>query len=112
MKKVTVSYGEYLDRYTILKVKESKGLDVAEELKEYDLTDFDMVEYWERLLTELHFMLWAIEDKKRKDSERYTDEYSDLSTLTCQFNDIRHKIKKEIDKFYGSEFTEQKSHEM
>ena len=112
MKKVTVSYGEYLDRYTILKVKESKGLDVAEELKEYDLTDFDMVEYWERLLTELHFMLWVIEDEKRTSCERYTSDYSDLSTLTCQLNDIRHKIKKEIDVFYGSEFTEKKSHKI
>jgi hypothetical protein len=112
MEKVWVSYGEYLDRYTILKVKEAKGLDVKKELEEYIFENYDMLEYWERLLTELHFMLWAIEDKKRKDSERYTDEYSDLSTLTCQLNDIRHKIKKEIDVFYGSEFTEQKSHEM
>jgi hypothetical protein len=112
MKKVTVSYGEYLDRYTILKVKESKGLDVAAELKEYDLTDFDMVGYWERLLTELHFMLWSIEDEKRTSCERYTSDYSDLSTLTCQLNDIRHKIKKEIDLFYNSEFTEQKSHKI
>jgi hypothetical protein len=112
MEKVTVSYGEYLDRYTILKVKESKGLDVAAELKEYIFENYDMVEYWERLLTELHFMLWDIEDKKRRDSERYTAEYSDLSTLTCQLNDIRHKVKKEIDVFYGSEFTEQKSHKI
>lgn len=112
MEKVTVSYGEYLDRYTILKVKESKGLDVAAELKEYIFENYDMVEYWERLLTELHFMLWDIEDKKRRDSERYTAEYSDLSTLTCQLNDIRHKVKKEIDLFYGSEFTEQKSHKI
>lgn len=112
MEKVWVSYGEYLDRYTILKVKEAKGLDVKKELEEYIFENYDMLEYWERLLTELHFILWAIEDKKRRDSERYTDEYSDLSTLTCQLNDIRHKIKKEIDVFYGSEFTEQKSHEM
>lgn len=112
MEKVWVSYGEYLDRYTILKVKQAKGLDVKRELEEYIFEDYDMLEYWERLLTELHFMLWAIEDKKRRDSERYTAEYSDLSTLTCQLNDIRHKIKKEIDVFYGSEFTEQKSHKI
>ncbi len=112
MKKVTVSYGEYLDRYTILKVKEVKGLDVDTELKEYDLTEFGMFNYWEKLLTELHLMLWSIEDKKRTDCERYTSDYSDLSTLTCQLNDIRHKVKKEIDLFYGSEFTEQKSHKI
>lgn len=112
MKKVTVSYGEYLDRYTILKVKEVKGLDVDIELKEYEFEDYNMLEYWEKLLTELHFMLWTIEDKKRTSSERYTHEYSDLSTLTCQLNDIRHKIKKEIDLFYGSEFTEQKNHKI
>ena len=112
MKKVTVSYGEYLDRYTILKVKEAKGLDVKTELKEYDLTEFSMVNYWEKLLTELHLMLWSIEDQKRTDSERYTSDYSDLSTLTCQLNDIRHKVKKELDLVYVSELREEKSHKI
>lgn len=112
MEKVTVSYGEYIDRYTILKVKEAKGLDVAAELEQYTFEDYDFLEHWERLLTELHFMLWSIEDQKRTSCERYTSDYSDLSTLTCQLNDIRHKIKKEIDVFYGSEFTEQKSHKI
>ncbi|MDB4350283.1 hypothetical protein OAA38_00590 [bacterium] len=112
MKNVTVSYGEYLDRYTILCVKKSKGLDVEIELNDYDLSDLKINEYFVNILNSIHSQLWEIEDKKRTDSERYTVEYSDLSTLTCQLNDLRHKVKREIDLFYGSEFTEQKSHEM
>lgn len=112
MKTVEVSYADYFDRYTILEVKKEKGLEVSTEISKYDMSEFDLSGYWVNILKSIHIELWDIEDKKRTTSERYTADYSDLSTLTCQLNDIRHKVKKEIDLFYGSEFTEQKSHKI
>jgi len=112
MKTITTSFGDYLDRFSILTVKQEKGLDVTQELDVYNFDDMVMHYYFIDILVAIHNQLWDIEDTKRVSSKRYTDEYSDLSTLTCQLNDIRHKVKKEIDLFYGSEFTEQKSHKI
>lgn len=113
--KVKVSIGDFIDRYSILLIKENIGLDVENELNEYKIlaNNFHpkIFNYYLDIFKKVNTILWDIETDKRSNSERYTEEYSDLSTLTLHYNDLRHYLKKLVDDFYTSEITEQKNHE-
>ena len=54
--------------------------------------------------------LWDLEDIKRKKLDRYSKKESDIAMLITQLNDLRHETKKRIDIYFGSDFTEMKSH--
>jgi hypothetical protein len=113
--KVKVSIGDFIDRYSILLIKEDVGLNVKDELNEYKTLaqDFEskFFNYYLEIFKKVNTILWDIETDKRSNSERYTEEYSDLSTLTLHYNDLRHYLKKLVDDFYTSEISEQKNHE-
>jgi hypothetical protein len=113
--KVKVSIGDFIDRYSILLIKEDIGLNVKDELNEYKTLaqDFEskFFNYYLEIFKKVNTILWDIETDKRSNSERYTEEYSDLSTLTLHYNDLRHYLKKLVDDFYTSEISEQKNHE-
>tara|TARA_R110000824_G_scaffold11527_1_gene50267 strand:- start:1854 stop:2210 length:357 start_codon:yes stop_codon:yes gene_type:complete len=111
---IPVSAGELLDKLTILVIKRTKGLDVDTEL---DLLEGKVKEslggglcYFSPVLKAINLQLWDIESLKRTDSPRGSTQYSDLSLLTLQLNDIRYQIKKAVDVFYGSEISEEKDH--
>ena len=61
-------------------------------------------------MTSINEQLWDLEDLKRKGVERFSKEESDTAFLITQINDLRHETKKRIDTFFGSNFTEKKSH--
>ena len=42
--------------------------------------------------------------------KRYSKKESDIAFLITQLNDLRHETKKRIDAYFGSDFTEMKSH--
>jgi hypothetical protein len=113
--KVKISVGDFIDRYSILLIKEELDLDVYEELLDYKETAQEFspkfFNYYLDIFKKVNKILWDIETDKRKNSSRYTNEYSDLSTLTLQYNDLRHYLKKLVDEFYASEISEQKNHE-
>jgi hypothetical protein len=113
--KVKVSIGDFIDRYSILLIKEEVGLDVKKELEEYRELSIKFkskfFNYYLDIFKKVNKTLWDIETDKRSNIERYTEEYSDLSTLTLHYNDLRHYLKKLVDDFYTSEITEQKNHE-
>lgn len=109
---IPISVGDFLDRYTILKIKSNYKLPVQKELEHYveKLKELpSTANIYIDILHSINLQLWHIEDKKRRGG-RYTEHYSDLSTLTCQLNDLRHFVKKQIDELYNSDITEQKSH--
>ena len=111
--KINVGVGDFLDRWSILLIKESKGLDVEEELKNYTKElrpDFQDWGYYLRLFEAINLELWELEDRKRKAVERYTREESDVAYLITQLNDFRHDTKKRADIFFNSNITEKKSH--
>ena len=108
------SVGDFMDRLSILEIKRDKGLDVLTELtgfKEiqvlFDQRGFD---YYIKIIKSINECLWELEDIKRTGVARYSDDYSDVSTLITQLNDLRHQTKKRIDEYFNSEFTEKKSH--
>ncbi len=112
---ISIGVGDFIDRLSILEIKKENGLLVDKELEIY----YDIAkslntlafENYKNIIKSVNLCLWHIETEKRIKSERYTTEYSDLSTLTTQLNDLRHETKKRIDLFFMSELAELKKHE-
>ena len=108
-----ISVGDYLDRLSILNIKKEKGLDVENELTNYHRRLIDLDDghnYYLNVIKAINLQLWDLEDIKRKDVERYTKKESDTAFLITQLNELRHETKKRIDIYFGSDFTEKKSH--
>ena len=108
--KVNISVGEYIDKYSILKIKEEKGLNVKAELNQYKPMLYTGFNYYLNIMIAINSQLWDLEDIKRKGVERLTKEESDTAFLITQLNDLRHETKKRIDTFFYSDITEKKSH--
>jgi hypothetical protein len=114
---IPASVGELLDRITILMLKyeHSKNIEVGKELnklsaiaKEFNVLNNEFVQ----VLYCVNLILWDIEDALReleKENE-FSEEFIDLARSVYKTNDLRSKIKKEINVFYGSEITEYKSY--
>jgi len=112
MMEVKISMGDFVDRHTILDIKNDNELDVSIELDFYEANchkDKFYMYYFNTLKT-INSQLWDLEDRKRKDVERYTEEESDVAFIITSLNDLRHETKKRIDQFFKSEMTEKKSH--
>ena len=107
---INISIAEYIDRYSILLIKKAQGLDVDKEIEQYDDLEYPGFDYYLSIMKAINWQLWDLEDVKRKGVERYSKQESDTAFLITQINDLRHETKKRIDVFFGSEFTEMKSH--
>jgi hypothetical protein len=111
----SISAGDFLDRLSILEIKKHNGLNVDIELDGYlvNIKEFEQVgfEVYKSILRQINEQLWVLEDIKRTGVERYSTQYSNVSTLITQLNDLRYQTKKRIDLYFGSEITEMKSHE-
>jgi hypothetical protein len=111
---IEVSVGDFIDRLSILEIKKVNGLDVTEELSQYSesLNLFDPIgfDHYKNLLLAINSRLWILEDQKRKFTERNSEEYSNVSELITQLNDLRFSIKKKADSYFKSTITEKKSH--
>ena len=109
-----ISVGDFIDRLSILEIKSQKGLKVDLELEEYkkSLHLFEKlgIESFKSILHQINEKLWDLEDSKRTQSTRYTIEYSNISTLITQLNDLRYQVKKKADVYFESEISELKSH--
>jgi hypothetical protein len=109
-----VSAGDFLDRLSILKIKKEFGLNVENEIKEYEkqlhLFENRGLTYFLKLLLEINRAMWELEDAKRNTIKRRTEDYDNVSELITQLNDIRFQVKKRIDVYFRSEISEKKSH--
>lgn len=109
---IPVSVGDFLDRLTILQIKNNYGLDVDVELAHYTeatkvLPDLSCQMYRD-ILEEVNQQLWYLEDQKRQPLE--SDQYKEVADLITHLNDLRYQVKKSADKHFGSEIQEKKSH--
>jgi hypothetical protein len=120
---IEVSHGEIVDKLTILQIKKQNIIDpikLNNIVKEYDyllsVVENDLgistksPEYLE--LLSINNELWVIEDDIR-DKERlkqFDDDFIKLARAVYHTNDVRAKIKKEINLKYGSLFVEEKSY--
>jgi hypothetical protein len=121
---IEVSHGEIVDKLTILQIKKENITDpikLDNIVKEYDyllsVVENDLgistesPEYLE--LLSINKELWVIEDDIR-DKERikeFDDDFIKLSRAVYYTNDVRAKIKKEINLKYSSGFVEEKSYQ-
>jgi hypothetical protein len=122
---IEVSHGEIVDKLTILQIKKENITDPSKLdniIKEYDyllsIVENDLgistesSEYLE--LLSINKELWVIEDDIR-DKERvkeFDDEFIKLARAVYYTNDVRAKIKKEINLKYSSGFVEEKSYQV
>lgn len=111
---IEVSVGDFLDRLSILRIKQDHGLDVAKEISQYEesLHQFDEIgfDHYMSLFLSINSRLWILEDQKRKFSERTSEDYSSVAELITQLNDLRFAIKKKADAYFKSAISEKKSH--
>jgi hypothetical protein len=122
---IPVSFGELIDKLTILEIKKSKITD-NEKLKNIQL-EFELLnkKYQTKLkdtkelqvfydaLLEVNHKLWKIEDKIRilENNKEFNEEFIDLARSIYKLNDERFAIKNEINKTFDSEIQEQKEYE-
>jgi len=121
---IEVSHGEIVDKLTILQIKKENITDqikLDNITKEYNyllsVVEVDLgistesPEYLE--LLSINKELWVIEDNIR-DKERvkeFDDDFIKLARAVYYTNDVRAKIKKEINLKYSSVFVEEKSYQ-
>ena len=121
---IEVSHGEIVDKLTILQIKKENITDPSKlenVIKEYDYL-FSVVENDLGILTSsseylellsVNKELWVIEDDIR-DKERqkeFDEDFIKLARSVYYTNDVRAKIKKEINLKYSSGFVEEKSYQ-
>ena len=120
--KIEVSDGEIVDKLSILQIKKENINDVDKlsninkeylYLHEIVFSKLNISHDDDYLkLLEINRKLWVIEDKIR-DKERnkeFDDEFIELARSVYYTNDIRSKIKKEINIKYDSPLVEEKSY--
>ena len=121
--KIEVSHGEIVDKLTILQIKNQNITDpikLVNIVKEYNyllsIVENDLgistesPEYLE--LLSINNELWVIEDDIR-DKERvkeFDEDFVKLARAVYYTNDVRAKIKKEINLKHSSGFVEEKSY--
>ena len=126
---IPVSFGELIDKLTILKIKAEKITDIKKikfidiefyslnqvYLKYYKMMDKDVIVNIKSLYNDLYNInneLWIIEDNIR-DKERnkeFDNDFINIARSVYITNDKRMSIKKSIDKLMGSDISEQKSY--
>ena len=119
-----VSFGELIDKLTILEIKSERIDDsyklrnIRHEMEELDATwsaaadelpDISDARAQLKLVNE---QMWEIEDRIRllESKSRFDGEFIELARAVYKTNDLRSKIKKDINLTLGSEFVEEKSY--
>ena len=119
-----ISAGELIDKITILEIKKvkisnkDKLFEVEKELKSLNKTmekfipDILQISTFKNQLKDINLKLWDIENGKRlaEKNNEFGKEFIELARSVYKTNDVRSKIKLEINKLLGSNIKEVKSH--
>ena len=120
-----ISVGEFFDKITILEIKKVKITDDNKLVNiNYELREMKKIEKAHKLenlklsglvqsLYEVNFELWNIEDEIRlfEQSKNFGSEFIALARSVYIKNDLRAKIKKDINLKSGSNLIEEKSYQ-
>ncbi|MDO6443872.1 DUF6165 family protein [Marinobacter sp. 2_MG-2023] len=123
--KVPVSFGEVLDKITILEIKserikdEAKVRNVRLELDELSATwneavkDQSAIAELRKQLKAVNEELWVIEDDIRDEeaAQNFGSKFIELARAVYVTNDKRAALKKDINLALGSRFVEEKSYQ-
>jgi hypothetical protein len=122
--KIPISWGELLDKITILQIKnenltsESALENVEREFKQLgsiltkNFPSNADAQQFEEELRHINQKLWDIEDKIREKEKHksFDDEFIQLARSVYITNDERSRIKRRINETFGSELVEEKSY--
>lgn len=124
--KIDVSHGELVDKLSILEIKllkiddNAKLENIKRELEALNphyvnLFDFygDVIKDLYLKLSRVNYRLWEIEDEIRilERERRFDKDFILLARLVYRVNDLRARIKREINELTDSTFVEEKSYE-
>jgi uncharacterized protein YukE len=123
--KVPVSFGEVLDKITILEIKSERIKDDAKlknvklELNELNATwtdavsDQSAIAQLRQQLKAVNEELWAIEDdiRDQEADQNFGARFIELARAVYVTNDKRASLKKDINLALGSRFVEEKSYQ-
>ena len=126
---VEISFGELLDKISILEIKKEKISDTQklkfinhelnqlkvqfdETINSKNFKDKDKIQQLYLSLKEINAKLWIIEDDKRlcESKSNFGEKFIELSRDVHFFNDKRSKIKLEINNLTGSKIKEIKEY--
>ena len=118
--KISCSFGEVVDKVTILKIKSKKITNegalknIILELKTIQ-EEIPLVNNNDELFNDLHNInqkLWILEDiiREQGKNKKFDDTYIKIAESIHKTNDKRSAIKKEINIKYNSELVEEKSY--
>lgn len=116
---IDVSVGEAIDKLSILMIK-SKNISDKEKLtyilSELDeiknaLRDIEYVDFLNQLIN-VNSQMWDVNDRRKIliSNHEFTEEYLELTKRESLLNDLRFKIKNQINHNFNSEIKEQKSY--
>jgi hypothetical protein len=120
-----ISYGELIDKITILTIKSQRITD-KEKLKNvrtelaslqdtcnHFIGSRDDIAQLQKLLQHINEALWDIEDaiRVKERNKEFDNEFIEIARSVYVTNDRRCTIKKQIDALLGSHITEEKSYE-
>ena len=122
--KVPISLGDLIDKITILRIKSNKinsneaqknirlELEKLENILNKKMSINTNLKNFEIKLSKINQTLWDIEDQLReKEREKKFDKkFISLARMVYYKNDERAKIKRMINKSFGSELIEEKSY--
>ncbi len=123
---IPVSYGELIDKLTILEIKKIKISDIEklenienefnlleESVSEFKKKNMDKYNKFYSELKEINLNLWEIEDEIRvhEKNNSFNKEFIELARSVYKLNDIRFNIKNEINLIFNSTIAEQKDYE-
>ncbi len=122
---VPISWGELVDKITILEIKmdrihdEEKLKNIAKELRtlktvfDQGCEDTEKIKQVKSMLRAVNEQLWDIEDDIRKcEKEKdFSQRFIDLARSVYMSNDQRAALKREINTILKSELFEEKSYE-
>jgi hypothetical protein len=120
-----VSYGELIDKITILEIKKSKTnnpeklhniekeLKALQERRDKNIPPSESLNELTKQLSVVNGLLWDIEDRVReKEREQiFDEEFIELARSVYKYNDQRAAIKREMNNLLGSEIIEEKIYE-
>ena len=121
---VPVSWGELIDKLTILEIKQKyiKSQNQLENIKiEYSYLSLvfkkecknkKIVAELTGKLKKINQYLWNVEEKIRKKdfNSEFDNDFISLAKKVCKYNDKRSSLKKQINLNLGSEIVEEKSY--
>ena len=123
---IPISYGEAIDKLTILDIKKTKItnpdklkkithefnllVEALSELKKDNIEEFN--KFYSKL-KEVNINLWEIEDQIRicEKNKKFDNEFLELARSVYKLNDKRFELKNKINLLFNSALAEQKHYE-